>query len=180
MKRRTIALGVVAIVGVVVVASGGRWFLRSLEVDKIYRVPAYLFGELVASYIVEKGQFPPSEADLHHDGFLKKEDISGRVVYFQRAYGSRGRFGWSRLWSADVFESFRIAYGARPENLELVDGTLYDKATNQQLLLIDGPHHQKLKEDYAAISKRWYEVMLERAKLAPDANNVPDDGKAPP
>ncbi len=121
--------------------------------------PAQNFNTIIHSYIINTdGNFPASEADLERKGFLKKTVITDGIVYLYRGI-SENKENWNTFRNFNLFE---IAYGASLEHIKMIDGKLYDKSTNEQILLIDGPYKLGLKKSvYEPITLHWYNLMLQ-------------------
>lgn len=114
---------------------------------------------LISRYIQENnGKFPPSEDDLISQKYIKKGRVrTGYEYYLNLNPSEPGERYYKYFW----FKSLKIAYGTKIEEIELVDGKLYEKSTNKQILLIDGPYRKQLKKShYEPLSVKWYEQML--------------------
>ena len=119
--------------------------------------------QIIAEYIREgDGHFPLNEVDLQHRGLISKVDANGMIEYFMNPSPLNNQIPesqahWIKLWDFDLF---RIAYGTRVEDIEVVNGVLYDIGTKKEILLLDGPYSKYLKNTvYLPISLRWYQLM---------------------
>jgi len=122
--------------------------------------------EPIAGYIRQnQGQFPASEDDLVNQYFMKKEKVTEGFNYsFTSNPNKPGpNTNWN-LVESDYFETLTISYGAKLDNIEVVDGRLFDKETGSQVLLIDGPEIWGLKSYYENPTLYWYEEMLRYQK----------------
>ncbi|MHC4619075.1 MAG: hypothetical protein ACYTEQ_15125 [Planctomycetota bacterium] len=151
---------------------GFELFRKALSVSSM-DVKARKIAGWIHYYILQYHRFPPSEEDLEQKGLLKKTQTSDGVEYSYR-YPSNVQI---RRWKpAYGFKLFKISYGLTAENLQLIDGKVYDKTTQKEVLLIEGPYKQKLKETYELISRNWYQVMLEKSR-AREATAEPEDNE---
>lgn len=125
--------------------------------------------KVIASYIRENhGNFPKSEDDLIHQNFLSKRKMENGYEYFIRTVSLDPNFNdkkhLSRLYR---FGSLMLCYGAKVEDIEMIDGNLYDKSNKKQILLIDGPYRRFLQRlYYEPISIKWYKLMLQEEQRA--------------
>jgi len=123
-------------------------------------------GNIVGAYIqANNGHFPPSEDELVQQRFLKKVESTNGYKYYYRPYAVSPDFRDQKHWTVlHLFESFRLRYDVKVQNIKRVHGKLYDKSTNEQLLLISGPYKKHLENIYEAISLGWYKLMLQERK----------------
>ena len=131
---------------------------------------AGLVDQAICFYIRENnGQFPANEADLQQQYLFRKTKSGENYDYFIRLapFGHEDpevEKGWIKL---GLFSLLKISYGVKIENVKMIDGKLYDKFTNEQILLLDGDYRKNLKElYYEPISVKWYELMLEEKQRA--------------
>ncbi len=149
------------------------WVARVSQIKSSIGSRVIDIDQLMHSFIrANYGHFPTSEVDLEKQGFLKKIETPNGVEYFVRFVPEQKdwypyphfRFDW-----------FKISYGASVDNLEVINGKLYEKSTHKPILLIDGPHKIYMKSAYQFVSLRWYELMLQerqqpRALQEPNSN----------
>lgn len=142
------------------------FLLLSMLFHDLFLLPtkrAWRVAELVDGFILANGgRFPTSEEDLENQHFISKNQTRDGTMYYQRS----GQFdpkipyrdeGWRPFRG---FGRFKIAYGVDIHKLEMGDGKLYDKTTQEQVLLIEGPQYKSLlKHVYELISAHWYELM---------------------
>jgi hypothetical protein len=136
MKKKTVIIS--TILTLLLIALAWEWFVNKLREGKVGSAAGHI-GVLISSYIEENGHFPQSEADLELKDFLNRMDNLG---------------------------PFQISYGASLENFLLIDGKLYDKSSQKQVLLIDGPFKKSLRNIYESITAHWYELMLQEKQHA--------------
>lgn len=143
--------------------------------------------EAISSYIQEnQGNFPVSEDDLIQQHFLKKAKIEEKDksydVYFIRSFDydpedPENEKNWLHVRGRqDGFKALKILYGVRIEDIEVIDGKLYDKSTNQEILLIDGPH-KKSTQIYESCSLQWYKLMLQEKQKLENSLKAPTESE---
>lgn len=120
---------------------------------------------VITSYIQENhGDFPANEVDLEQQLFIRKIKTDEGDEYFIRSASFDPQYpedkkGWIKIWDFDLFKIF---YGVNVEDIEMIDDKLYDKATKEQILLIDGSYKKNLQRNhYEPISVKWYNQMLQ-------------------
>ena len=133
---------------------------------------------VVSSYIREnQGKFPADEEDLIRQHFLRKTKSNNGYDYFIRSFyfdheNPDSEKGWNQIYFID---SLKISYGVRIEDIELVNGLLCKKNTDEWILLIDGPYGEKHSLRgfyYDPISIRWYALMLQEKQRAENAKET--------
>lgn len=149
-----------------------RWAARMSYIHAHMSTGIIVTRRLIGDYIVANhGNFPPSESDLERQGFIKKIITIHGIEYFLWDFAA-----YKQAWYPcryPNFDSFTIAYGIKPENIKMIDGKLYDKSTNNQILLIDGPHKRSYQETYERTSAAWHELMLKEKQKAKDQEKPP-------
>ena len=128
---------------------------------------------MVSAFIISNnGRFPDSEDSLIHQDLLKKSESAEGCKYFTRPATAGGRLiadaGWLQLHR---FELFRLKYGMRADDIQQRNGKLYDKATGNEVLLIEGPYKKTMKfvpTNYQTVSSHWYGLMA--SIMSSDAN----------
>jgi len=111
---------------------------------------------LISRYIEENdGNFPASEDDLISKKYIKKDRVRNGYEYYLKLNPNDPYYKYAN------FKYLKIAYGTRLEDIALVNDKLYDKSTNKQLLLIDGPYRKFLKgKCYEPMSVKLYGQMV--------------------
>lgn len=122
---------------------------------------------VISFYIMAKnGDFPTSEDDLIKEHFLRKTVTASEAEYSIRSMwfddkNPESEKGWQPF---SYFDLFTIGYGASTDNIEIIDGKLYDRSTHEQVFLIDGPYKESLKKIYEESSLSLYKLMLQEKK----------------
>ena len=163
-KKVKITAGIIIIgVSLIMVVCFWLWFLPLFLETWQYVGLMTRLGRPIAGYIRQnQGEFPSSEKDLIDKFFLKKEKTDDGFRYFltddfdEPVISDRG---WNPV-DSKCFESITISYGTELNNIEEVDGKLFDKGTGSQVLLIDGPGKLGLKRYYERATLYWYEERL--------------------
>ena len=124
----------------------------------------------ISSYIqANQGRFPSTEDDLQKDGYLRRTGTVDETEYAIRYARDSGN--WQPL---SHFASFKIAYGASVEALELKGVKLHNRSTHEELLLIDGPYSWCLRRShYRPISVRWYTLMRRAKQETRESSEIP-------
>lgn len=128
---------------------------------------------MVSAFIINNNErFPDSEDSLIHQDLLKKSESPQGWKYFMQPVRADGRIitdaGWLQLHR---FELFRLKYAVRAHDIEQRNGKLYNKATGNEVLLIEGPYKKTMKflpTNYQTVSSHWYRLMT--SIISSDAN----------
>jgi len=125
----------------------------------------YLVNNMLAMYVQRnKGEFPESEDDLIDKHYPRKTETSeGKKYFLPTEYNQGPNDRWQD--AGEYFSRIKILYGAKLQNIKMTDGRLFDKGTDEQVLLIDGPHGGPLY--YEEYSLELYEAMLHYQKDEP-------------
>lgn len=154
-KIKNIIGALLIVLLIVLIPSAGRVYV----IHHAIKPTAWHIREFMDAYIqASRGYFPASEKDLETKGFLKKTETTDGFKYSVRYEPEDEKQRWQTFPN---FGSFNISYGANTDNIEMIDGKLYDKSTHEQILLIDGPHKKYLKPTFEEISLHWYKLMLQ-------------------
>jgi len=167
LKKVLLIAGVLFLLAAMLVVITYKWLTNVHAFGSAARI-ARQIDTFVTSYIrANDGQFPGSLVDLQRQLIIRKIDTTEGPHYFMRSAffdpeQPHNKHAWIRIWD---FELFDIRYGTEPNRIEEVGGNLYDKSTNNQILLIDGPYHEHLAPThYQPISLKWYKLMLEECE----------------
>jgi len=128
----------------------------------------YCVRAALARYIVTEREFPQSEEDLVASGLLEKQDGQ----YYTCTVRENGK---QERMPINFFKAITILYAANVQNINLVDGKLYDSTTDEQVYLVAGPLKLLFRKDYERISLDLYEISVEASAIGEEA--VPDDNK---
>jgi hypothetical protein len=134
------------------------------------KVSALYVKGCIGGYILAEGSFPGSRQELEEKGYLKKvEDRPGyydvlmiQVVQKNGVYLLERKYeNWHTVWN---FDKLSLAYGVTTDELRLDGDILRDVNTNEQKLLIQGPHMSSLRDGYESFSLSLYKMMLQEKK----------------
>jgi len=166
-RKKYITIAIVLVVGVI---ASMFWLKRELNIS-LRAADAIMIGGFIEGYIKENaGCFPANEADLEKKTGLHKTVSDSGVRYFYLSKTDNNKY----KYSLSQFELFKLRYGVSLENIEMVNGKLYDKSSSEEILLIEGPYKEALKEKYESISRYWYESMLEARQRSQNSEAAED------
>lgn len=156
MRQKTLVyIGVAFLVcGIVFIGYGA-------SINHYYQSRAWAIESVVTRFIVEhEGRFPKSQQELIDEEYLKIDSQTGTARYFSKVE-INNKMEW-REWPVELHR-FTIAYGARKEDLHVMDNKLYRKNSEEEVYLFDGPFNRSmepsLRRSYRLISLKWYEQM---------------------
>ena len=135
-------------------------YLHNIQDAHIYSSLILDLKEVVNEYIKQNnGKFPSGEEDLLNQEFLKKEKTPSGFRYSVNLDSEYPELeaNWSIIPDG-YFESLEINYGLNINQIKVVDSSLYNEDTKEQLLLINGP--KQYRGYYKAASITWYNSML--------------------
>lgn len=169
-KRDIIVVGVV----LCFVFFGIPWYYKKVSGARLLQL--YKVASCIELYMEKNdGRLPGSEADLTNEGLVKAEPHGESGLKYNVRYRLADTWfrysekkpddasgGWAEIKS---FDRYNIRYGTQVEHVVADDGKLYDKHSNEQILLIKGPYETKaLKKGYELVSFELYQKMLETAQ----------------
>ena len=170
MKKKYVKIWLVIIV--LLVASCGiylYWYGTVVIPATYTMVSAKDIGRLIESYIDKNdGIFPSGEDDLIQNHYLMKRKTNKGYKYFYRPYVIDPNFGYEEHWTAlPSFSSFLLKYDVNVQEIEEVDGLLYNNSTKKKVLLITGPYkkYESVMDVYETVSFKWYKLMVEKQRI---------------
>jgi hypothetical protein len=163
LKGRAYAIAAMFVV-LVHLASAGHWITCGVGAR------ARAIGDWISLYIREEGVgFPASVRDLENKGYLRRTSTNDSTEYSIRFAVDGQKEHWQAF---SYFELFKIAYGAKVEDVALIEGQLRGKRSGKEMLLIDGPYKRFLKSTYRGISLKWYRLMVKENEGLHDSRDA--------
>lgn len=165
-RKKYITIAAVLVVGII---ASIFWLMRQLRIS-LMAAEVIMMSEFIKGIYIEEsgGCFPASEADLKKKAGLHETVSDSGIEYYYR------RDNYDYKFPAHYFVMFKLRYGVSLENTEMVNGKLYDKSSSEEILLIEGPYKEALKEKYESISRYWYESMLEARQRSQNSEAAGD------
>jgi len=148
---------------------GALWYSHKLSYWKEQEL--YTVASCLRLYLERtNGVFPGSEQDLLGSGLLTVEPADGGDDKYCVAYemadtvfryeASKPSAEAGGMRCIDGFNEYKIRYGTKAEQIQAVGRRLTERATGEQVLLIEGPYNTPgLREAYERVSFELYEKM---------------------